>query len=149
MPLTTGSRSARPLHGQTLRGQSTLQVRTGQKQSIVATSGSRGAFEIVASAQLIAELVDVVARPALARRLDQSTVDALVATLREEAIVVDDPPVARVVRTDPKDDYLVAIAREAGAQVIVSGDRHLLDLERLDPPAMTPAAFLDIVVRIG
>jgi putative PIN family toxin of toxin-antitoxin system len=108
-----------------------------------------GAFELVASAQLIAELVGVVARPALARRLDQSAVDALVATIQAEAIVVDDPPVARIVPTDPKDDYLVAIAREAGGHVIVTGDRHLLDLERLEPPALTPTAFLDIVERIG
>ena len=37
---------------------------------------------------------------------------------------------------DPDDDYLVALARGAGAEAIVSGDRDLLDHPGLEPPAI-------------
>jgi uncharacterized protein len=37
---------------------------------------------------------------------------------------------------DPDDDYLVALAREAGAEAIVSGDKDLLDHPGLEPPAV-------------
>jgi predicted nucleic acid-binding protein len=45
----------------------------------------------------------------------------------------------RVVR-DPDDDYVVALAKDAGAEPIVSGDRDLLDEPRLDPPVLDPRA---------
>lgn len=108
-----------------------------------------GAFELVSSAQLVAELLRVSARPGLARRIDASAVESLVATLQANAIVVDDPPAQRVVPSDPKDDYLVGLARSAGAHAIVTGDRHLLDVDGLAPPALTPAAFLGLLERIG
>jgi predicted nucleic acid-binding protein len=47
------------------------------------------------------------------------------------------PP--RVLR-DAHDDYLVALARSAAAEVIITGDRDLLDHEGLEPPALTPRA---------
>ena len=107
-----------------------------------------GAFELVASARVIGELADVTARPRLARRLDPLAVDALVAMLRAEAVILDDPPVERVAPADPKDDYLVALARAGGAYVIVTGDRHLLDLEALRPPTLAPPAFLAWLARL-
>jgi predicted nucleic acid-binding protein len=52
------------------------------------------------------------------------------------AIVVADPPApARVVR-DPEDDYIVALARSANADRIVTGDRDLLDHPGLEPTAI-------------
>lgn len=38
---------------------------------------------------------------------------------------------------DPADDYLVALARVAEADAIVTGDRDLLDHAGLQPPAVT------------
>ena len=108
-----------------------------------------GAFELVASAQLVAELLRVSARPGMARRIDPSAVDSLIATIQAGAILVDDPPAQRVVRADPKDDLVVGLARSAEAHAIVTGDRHLLDIEGLEPPALTPRAFLDVLERIG
>jgi predicted nucleic acid-binding protein len=43
------------------------------------------------------------------------------------------PPVLR----DRTDDYLVALARAAGAEAIVTGDRDLLDHAGLEPPALS------------
>lgn len=69
------------------------------------------------------------------REEERALVKALV---RGVAVVLPDPvSPPRVVR-DPNDDYLVALARAAGADAIVTGDRDLLDHEGLDPPAVTP-----------
>jgi predicted nucleic acid-binding protein len=62
--------------------------------------------------------------------------------------VVEDAPAPRVVPSDPKDDYLVALARAGGAHVIVTGDRHLLDMDELRPPALEPRAFLAVLERV-
>lgn len=51
---------------------------------------------------------------------------------------------------DPDDDYLVALALASKADVLVSGDRHLLDLEsikdgegRVIARVLSPRKFLD------
>lgn len=108
-----------------------------------------GAFEVVASPALLAELEGVLARPRVARRVDEGLLAQLRRALHNDAIQHDDPSdrLATVV-ADPRDDYLVALARSAGALVIVTGDRHLLDLEDLRPPALDPAAFMAFLDRL-
>ena len=108
-----------------------------------------GEFELVASDHLIGELELVGARPHLAARLDPQAILVLVARLRTDSVLVDDPAAERVVRADSRDDYLVALARAAGAHVIVTGDRHLLDLEELKPPALEPRAFLALLEQFA
>jgi predicted nucleic acid-binding protein len=60
------------------------------------------------------------------------------------AEVVSDPPAAsRPENPDPKDEFLVALARVANAVALISGDPHLTDLVHLEPPVVTPARFVD------
>ena len=100
-----------------------------------------GAFELVVSPLLLAELRRALGYPKLARLVPPADADALVALLGRVAEVAADPPGPPPVRTaDPKDDYLVALAAAQRA-VIVSGDAHLTDLAgRL--PVRRPAEFL-------
>jgi predicted nucleic acid-binding protein len=42
----------------------------------------------------------------------------------------------------------VALARAEGADAIVSGDKHLLELERPRPPVVTARAFVDEVIAV-
>ena len=101
-----------------------------------------GAFELVASPTLLAELGEVLGREEFRRYATESEAAAYVDLIRHEATVLDDPaPSARPLSADPDDEYLVDLARAAAAGVLVSGDAHLLDLrDRL--PVMTPAEFL-------
>jgi predicted nucleic acid-binding protein len=47
---------------------------------------------------------------------------------------------------DPDDDVFIACAVAGDADVIVSGDHDLLDLEQVgDIPILTAAAFLDLL----
>jgi hypothetical protein len=47
------------------------------------------------------------------------------------------PKAVEEILRDPDDNYLVALAREAGAEAIVSGDGDLLDHAGLAPPALS------------
>jgi predicted nucleic acid-binding protein len=44
---------------------------------------------------------------------------------------------------DSGDDYLIALARTSGADVIVSGDSHLTQLVDPTPPVLTPRQFIE------
>ena len=102
-------------------------------------------FDLVASAALLAEVEQVLLRPKFRAWVGEADAQAYVRALALESVMVDDPPAAVGITPDPADDYVVALAREARADVIVSGDAHLTKLE-LDPPVLTPREFLD---RLG
>jgi predicted nucleic acid-binding protein len=87
----------------------------------------------------------VLARPKLRRWISPAVAREFVDGLADDALVVDDPPAAPGVSPDPDDDYLVALARAANADYLVSGDRHVLELEDPDPPVLTPRQFLDLL----
>ncbi|HEY4096661.1 MAG TPA: putative toxin-antitoxin system toxin component, PIN family [Baekduia sp.] len=98
---------------------------------------------VIVSPLLLAELDRVLRRPKFSRWIAPPQITALVAALEEAATLVPDPPAQPGLTADPGDDYLVALARAAGADCIVSGDAHLTDLVDPRPPVLTPRAFLD------
>jgi len=100
-----------------------------------------GAFELVVSTKLVAELDRVLSEPRLAERVDAAFVAVLRAEIMRDALIIEDPPAERVVPRDPDDDYLVALARAGRAHVIVTGDAHLLEAD-LRPQAVPPREFL-------
>jgi uncharacterized protein len=58
-------------------------------------------------------------------------------------VVVEDPPADPGLTPDPGDDYLVSLARAAGALCIVSGDAHLRQLADAVPPVLSPGEFIE------
>ena len=102
-----------------------------------------GAFELVVSPQLIAELTEVLGRPKFSLQAADGRAEAYVAGLAGDAIRVDDPPDAPAVSPDTGDDYLIALARVARADVIVSGDSHLTQLADPTVPVLTPRQFAE------
>ena len=82
---------------------------------------------VAVSEAMIAELLDVLARPRLARFLDPDLRDEVLALL--DAFGVFFVPAERVTDCrDAKDDKVLELALAAGAAVIVSGDADLLVL---------------------
>lgn len=99
-----------------------------------------GAFELVVSESLLAELERAMGYAKLRKRIARDEARALVELLRREATMTDDPADPPSTRSpDPGDDHLIALAATAHA-VIVSGDRHLLGLAR-QIPVFSPADF--------
>ena len=108
-----------------------------------------GVFDAVVCPTLLAELTGVLARPKLSSRIAPDDARAFVAWLERVAIVAADPVGIEALSPDPGDDYLLALARASGAQAVVSGDAHLLGLERAlghaEYRVLAPAVFADLV----
>jgi putative PIN family toxin of toxin-antitoxin system len=103
-----------------------------------------GEFDLVASPALLDELERVLLRRKFRSYVSEDEARQYVAALAQEGLVISDPPpTIDPLTEDPKDDYLVSLARAAGAEAIVSGDAHLTDLDALEPPVLTPRQFLE------
>lgn len=106
-----------------------------------------GAFELVTSPRLFAELGDVLRREKFRRYAAIAEVDAYLALLHQESILLDDPePSSESLSDDPDDEYLIALAWVAHAEALVSGDSHLLRLADAIP-VLTPRDFLESLER--
>ena len=107
-----------------------------------------GAFELVASDVLLAELDRAMAYPKLRKRIEAAEAQKLIELLRREARMIDDPKDPPSTRSpDPGDDYLIALGAVALA-VIVSGDGHLLGLAG-ELPVYSPAEFLALLEKVA
>jgi uncharacterized protein len=85
---------------------------------------------LVVSAAILNEYERILTRDAVAR-LHQWTpdqIDALLVSISNHAMSVEPAEIPKVVAGDPTDDIFLAAARTAAAEIIVSGDRHLLAL---------------------
>ena len=96
----------------------------------------------VVSVLLIQELEEVLARPKFKDVLGQEKTDRFLADLLDIAEWAQDPEASASQATrDPDDEYLLALARSADIDALISGDRDLTDLPKAEPPIETPAQF--------
>ena len=118
---------------------------TGAPRRILRAADEEKLF-LFTTRELLQELANVLQRPKfkkflLLRGLDFK--DALAQIVRLSRIVVSRPLAAPVVIQDPSDDMVLVCAVTAGADRVVTGDEHLLQLKEFRGiPILTPAAFL-------
>jgi putative PIN family toxin of toxin-antitoxin system len=102
--------------------------------------GLDGEIDLVTSSPLLVELARV-----LADRLGwaRSRIDRALGQLLRVAELVEPTATVHVVKADPADDRVLEAAAESRAEVIVSGDRHLLRLKAWQGISIeSPAAFV-------
>src|SRR5262245_37158189 len=87
-------------------------------------------LSLYTSAELLAEVEAVVARPKFAVRLQAAgvTCQELIRGYAALVTLVRPASISPVIAADPDDDAVLACAIAAQAEVIVSGDSHLLAL---------------------
>jgi putative PIN family toxin of toxin-antitoxin system len=102
---------------------------------------------LVTSPPIIAEIVEVLESPRIAKKysVGQEDVERLVDLLKTDTILVPGRAAIKgAVLQDPRDEMFLACAIEASADCIVSGDRHLLDLQTYrDIPIFTVKEFAE------
>lgn len=106
-----------------------------------------GQVTLVASPQLLGELEVVLLRSKFRPYLSEQEAVEYADSIRGIAEIHRDIPVHGVFTPDPKDDYLVALARDANAHYLISGDPHLTGLIDPEPPVLTPRAFLEKLIN--
>jgi putative PIN family toxin of toxin-antitoxin system len=100
-------------------------------------------FELVMSPRLVQELARVTRREKFREYFSIHEADRLVINLWDLSLRVDDTTDVPTVTRDPDDDYLVALARVSRADLLVSGDGDLLELDVADVDVLTPREFVE------
>ena len=93
-----------------------------------------GRVTLCVSAEILAEIRDVLTRPeirAKAPALTGDSVDAFLRGVAKYAALIADVPDVYTLQRDPKDSKYINLALAAGANRIVTWDQHLLGL--MDP----------------
>lgn len=107
----------------------------------------KGSFEIAISPMIEFEYQHVLTRAIISPYLHYSDeqIQEMVADLLDLAILVDEREVN--VSADPKDNKFFGCAFEAGADFIISGDKHILDIpEYKGTRTITPGQFVEEVL---
>lgn len=117
--------------------------RSGSVADRIVRAWRAGRVELIVSDALLDELSGVLARPKFAHASRDGRAAEFVEALRLGTTVVDDPPGGEPITRDPKDDYLVRLARSSPGAALVSGDRDLLEAELPDVTIVSPRAFVD------
>jgi putative PIN family toxin of toxin-antitoxin system len=100
-----------------------------------------GAFELVVSEALIAELTRALAYPKVRKRIPAQRAATFISWVRDHGTLAEDPSDPAAIHSpDPDDDYLLALAISRRSY-LVTGDQHLLGPEA-ELPILTPAEFL-------
>lgn len=107
-----------------------------------------GVIELVTSPVLLEELAEVLQRPKFDDRLRQAQVSALEVSEDYAALatIVNPETIEPVISADPDDDHVLACAIAAIAELIVSGDNHLLQLKEYRGVRIVPVsqALIDL-----
>lgn len=103
-------------------------------------------FILIVSPAIIAEIRFTLNYPRIRRKypITDADVQSLVALLTHDTVVVPSTvTVSGVIPDDPDDERVLACAVEGQAELIVSGDRHLLELGQYQGiPVITAREFL-------
>lgn len=105
----------------------------------------RGLFELLVSAPLLAEYEEVLGYERLQRRhgMDAEQINQVVGRIRRSATFVVPTETLAAVEEDPDDNKFLECGVAGGAEIIVSGDDHLLTLRTFRGiHILSPAAFL-------
>ena len=104
-----------------------------------------GELDVFTSEPILAEIRRVIYYQRLrkAHRLPDEDVEEYLRLLARQATVIDPNIDLQVVKDDPDDDRYIECTVRAGAQFIITSDKHLLKLEDYEGiQILTPTAFL-------
>lgn len=101
----------------------------GGNPKLLLQAGREKRVELFTSVMTLAELTDILARPKFEKKITASllSIDQLVDGYAELAQMVRPTSTPRIV-ADPDDDVVIGTALAAKADLLVSGDRGLLDV---------------------
>jgi putative PIN family toxin of toxin-antitoxin system len=105
----------------------------------------RGAdYEILLCPLLVEEIESVlVIRESLRRYIPREEAETFVVMIATFGSLLPNPLSVVPESRDQRDDYLIHFARKNNAELIVSGDRDLLEWLDQSPPVVTPRTFLE------
>jgi len=97
----------------------------------VIEKAEKGEVKLFMSPKLVEELEGVLKREKFTRKLEgkESTVEQSVAKIALIATLIEPAKKINIIKDDPDDNRVLECAVSASADVIISGDKHLLELK--------------------
>ncbi|MBI4786296.1 MAG: putative toxin-antitoxin system toxin component, PIN family [Chloroflexi bacterium] len=118
----------------------------GETISRILDAWAQDRFTLCLSPQILSEIRRVLEYPHLKSRIKPEEAQALLDNLSSDALLIEGTVTATGTTADPKDDIFIACALEAKADIIVSGDPHLVKIEHYGAVRIvTPAQFVEIL----
>lgn len=114
----------------------------GRKLSCLLSLLSHPNLELVVSQELIEEIREVSLRPKLRKYFSQEQIALLLDFMSEETLLYQLENIIPRCR-DPKDDYLLELAIVSKADYLVTGDKDLLDLDKIGSCQIVSAIEFD------
>lgn len=106
-----------------------------------------GRFTLLMSPDLLAELRRILTGPYFRQEVNTEDREAFFRLLNAVGQrVVPRKPYPRF-PADPNDEFLLALARDGHADVLITGDQALLEVGTEKTPHLPPRAFLDLLER--
>jgi hypothetical protein len=108
--------------------------------------------QLFASLDILQEINRVLKYERILRILKRSRIEpsSIMATIVSLSSLVDVKTTVHAIEEDPSDNHVLACAKEASAQFIVSGDRHLLRLRHYENiKILTASSFLEMERSTG
>lgn len=131
---------------------STLLVKVGTQAKLLRFS-QKGTYQILLSQDIFTELNRVLHYPRIRKAfplLTEADIKKYMIELKVLGLMVKKLPHLAVIKQDPKDDHILACAVAGKADYIVTGDRHLLDLNIFrNISILTPVNFLKKVLNVS
>jgi len=119
------------------------------RPAMVIDAWRAGQYLLVTSRPIISEIKRVVEAPRIRTKygLSRDRIERLILLLEKDAIVVPGLSAApRAIPKDPTNEMFLSAALDAQADLIVSGDRHLLDLDKYSGISIfTVRKFLELL----
>jgi len=88
-------------------------------------------YRLMVSEQLLRELGRAMRKPYLAKNISQADYELLVSQLRADAEIVDVHSIVEACR-DPKDNFLLALAKDGNADYLITGDDDLRSMNQFE-----------------
>ena len=87
------------------------------------------AYHLMVCEEFFTDLANAIRKPRVEKRINRKTYDTLVSLLRNDAELVDVHSVVDVCR-DPKDNFLLALAKDGNADYLITSDKDLRVMEK-------------------
>ena len=126
-------------------------VSPGKIPAQIVHSWRSGEIDLLFSQAILSEYERVLHYPHIQRysKMTGAEIDETLGDIQLYGILVYAPELSLAVSADPDDDKFLACAIAGKADIIVSGDNHLLTLgSHAGIPILTPAAFLALLDEI-
>ena len=114
---------------------------SNNRQLIILLQNSK--FTLLISPETLDELISVISRPKFHKVINRIDAEALIEIIKTHAVLVNPLQKFDIIKDDINDNRFLELAFEAKADLIVSGDHHLLLLKTFHGiPIITSKEFI-------